>query len=250
MAYTTTEHLLPVVINGHAFTANADGMWNLNEIAKTLGVREPGQWRTAVRRALDQNANLHLAHGGTTPGTYATEAGAIAYAMWVSTDFYLMVIRAFVAMRNSAIRDAKAKDVLLAANMPKASTLDKKAQGAGLTWTEACRVAGIQHPALALKYLHVCKRFVRAVDNFGTPDGPVRPPKKAFDLGHFVVVSSDFGNREGWRVKPGGLDWLSHNTEAINAGVAEVKAKNAKAKRSAQASRAGRWGRERKEVAQ
>jgi len=92
-------------------------MWNLNEIAKALNVDEPGQWRTAVRRELDRNANLHLAHGGSNPGTYATEAGTIAYAMWVSTEFYLMVIHAFVAMRNSAIRDAKAKDAVLAANM-------------------------------------------------------------------------------------------------------------------------------------
>ncbi|HDS1057810.1 KilA-N domain-containing protein [Pseudomonas putida] len=226
---------LPVVINGQAFTANADGMWNLNEIAKALNVDEPGQWRTAVRRELDRNANLHLAHGGSNPGTYATEAGTIAYAMWVSTEFYLMVIHAFVAMRNSAIRDAKAKDAVLAANMPKATTLDRKASGAGLTWTEACRVAGIQHPALALKYLHSVKRFVRAVDNFGTPDGPVRPPKKAFDIGHFVVASGDFGNREGWRVKPGGLDWLARNTETINSGVAEGKRAKAAKLRHTQA---------------
>ncbi|NJJ59602.1 hypothetical protein [Pseudomonas sp. B14(2022)] len=237
--------LLPIVIDGQTFKPNEDGMWDLNEIAKALNVREPGQWRNAVQTALIKDANLHVSHGN---GTLATEEGAIAYAMWVSTDFYLMVIRAFIAMRNSAVRELRHKDALLDANMPKATTLDLKARGAGLTWTEACRVAGIQHPALALKYLHACKRFVRAVDSFGTPDGPVRPPKKAFDLGHFVVVSSDFGNREGWRVKPGGLDWLVCNTETINTGVADGNRRKAQAKKAAQASRVDRWGRVTKEA--
>ncbi|WLD68711.1 MULTISPECIES: KilA-N domain-containing protein [Pseudomonas] len=237
--------LLPIVIEGQTFKPNEDGMWNLNEIAKALNVREPGQWRNAVQAALIKDANLHVSHGN---GTLATEEGAIAYAMWVSTDFYLMVIRAFIAMRNSAVRELRHKDALLDANMPKATTLDLKALGAGLTWTEACRVAGIQHPALALKYLHACKRFVRAVDSFGTPDGPVRPPKKAFDLGHFVPVSSDFGSREGWRVKPGGLDWLVCNTETINTGVADGNRRKAQAKKAAQASRVDRWGRVTKEA--
>lgn len=232
---------LPVVINGHAFTANADGMWDLTGIHKALGLpdnKRPGQWSNAIQRELHRCGNFNIVHGDNG-GTLATEAGTIAYAMWVSTEFYLMVIHAFVSMRNSAIRDAKAKDAVLAANMPKATTLDRKAAGAGLTWTEACRVAGIQHPALALKYLHSVKRFVRSVDNFGTPDGPVRPPKKAFDLGHFVVASGDFGNREGWRVKPGGLDWLARNTEDLNTKVTEAKrAKAAKQRHTkAQAKR-------------
>lgn len=240
--------LLPIVIEGQTFVANTDGMWNLNETHRELGLpdtKAPSQWRNAVADELRASANLQIID---KVGTLATEAGTIAYAMWVSTDFYLMVVHAFVAMRNSAIRDAKTKDALLAANMPKATTLDLKARGAGLTWTEACRVAGIQHPALALKCLHACKRFVRAVDNFGTPDGPVRPPKKAFDLGHFVVVSSDFGNREGWRVKPGGLDWLVCNTETINTGVADGNRRKAQAKKAAQASRVDRWGRVTKEA--
>ncbi|WP_307944969.1 KilA-N domain-containing protein [Pseudomonas mosselii] len=238
--------LLPIVIEGQTFKPNTDGLWSLNEIHQTLALdpaKIASKWNNEIRAALDQSRNFVIERGGATPGTWATEAGTIAYAMWVSPSFYLMVIDAFVAMRNSAIRELRHKDALLDANMPKATTLDLKARGAGLTWTEACRVAGIQHPALALKYLHACKRFVRAVDNFGTPDGPVRPPKKAFDLGHFVVVSSDFGNREGWRVKPGGLDWLNRNTGTINAGVAEAKAKKTQAKKAAQASRVDRWGR-------
>ena len=229
--------LLPIVIEGQTFKPNEDGMWNLNEIAKTLNVREPGQWRNAVQAALIKDANLHVSHGN---GTLATEEGAIAYAMWVSTDFYLMVIRAFIAMRNSAVRELRHKDALLDANMPKATTLDMKARGAGLTWTEACRVAGIQQPRLALEFLAKGTMFVHVCDDFGSRTGQIRPKQQGFSSGAFVAISSDFGNREGWRVKPRGLDWLRANTETINVGVAEAKA--------AQASRVDRWGRACKEA--
>lgn len=237
--------LLLIVIEGQTFKPNEDGMWNLNEIAKTLNVREPGQWRNAVQAALIKDANLHVSHGN---GTLATEEGAIAYAMWVSTDFYLMVIRAFIAMRNSAVRELRHKDALLDANMPKATTLDMKARGAGLTWTEACRVAGIQQPRLALEFLAKGTMFVHVCDDFGSRTGQIRPKQQGFSSGAFVAISSDFGNREGWRVKPRGLDWLRANTETINVGVAEAKAAQAKAKKAAQASRVDRWGRACKEA--
>lgn len=237
--------LLPIVIEGQTFKPNEDGMWNLNEIAKTLNVREPGQWRNAVQAALIKDANLHVSHGN---GTLATEEGAIAYAMWVSTDFYLMVIRAFIAMRNSAVRELRHKDALLDANMPKATTLDMKARGAGLTWSEACRVAGIQQPRLALEFLAKGTMFVHVCDDFGSRTGQIRPKQQGFSSGAFVAISSDFGNREGWRVKPRGLDWLRANTETINVGVAEAKAAQAKAKKAAQASRVDRWGRACKEA--
>lgn len=237
--------LLPIVIEGQTFKPNEVGMWNLNEIAKTLNVREPGQWRNAVQAALIKDANLHVSHGN---GTLATEEGAIAYAMWVSTDFYLMVIRAFIAMRNSAVRELRHKDALLDANMPKATTLDLKARGAGLTWTEACRVAGIQQPRLALEALVAMRSFVYPVDNFGSRTGSPRPKKQGFDVGAFVNVSSDFGNREGWRVKPRGLDWLRAKAQEVNLKVTEKKTAQAKAKRAAQAARIDRWGRVSKEL--
>jgi len=245
MLTTNQPDLLPIVIEGQTFKPNDDGMWNLNEIAKTLNVREPGQWRNAVQAALIKDANLHVSHGN---GTLATEEGAIAYAMWVSTDFYLMVIRAFIAMRNSAVRELRHKDALLDANMPKATTLDMKARGAGLTWTEACRVAGIQQPRLALEFLAKGPMFVHVCDDFGSRTGQIRPKQQGFSSGAFVAISSDFGNREGWRVKPRGLDWLRANTETINVGVAEAKAAQAKAKKATQASRVDRWGRACKEA--
>lgn len=231
MLTNNQTELLPIVIEGQTFVANTDGMWNLNETHRELGLpdtKAPSQWRNAVADELRASANLQIID---KVGTLATEAGTIAYAMWVSTDFYLMVVHAFVAMRNSAIRDAKTKDALLAANMPKASTLDMKARGAGLTWTEACRVAGVQQPRLALAELVKMKWFVHPVDSFGSPEGSPRPKKQGFAVGAFVQVSTDFGNKEGWRVKPRGLDWLNKHAEEVNLRVVATKALKAKAKR-------------------
>jgi hypothetical protein len=235
MNMINTETLLPIAIEGHTFKPNAEGLWSLNEIHQTLSLPEakrPGQWDNEVSNRLLSCGNFHKVD---KVGSFADELGTIAYAMWVSTDFYLMVASAFVAMRNSAVSELRQKDALLDANMPKASTLDMKARGAGLTWTEACRVAGIQQPRLALDALVSVGVFVYPVDNFGTREGSPRPPKSGFEAGAFVKVSSDFGNREGWRVKPGGLDWLRSKTEKINLKVAEEKARKDKAQRDAKA---------------
>ena len=231
---TTTDTLLPIVIEGHTFKPNAEGLWSLTEINKALPdlTKPPAQWRGRDRDYFDSCANLHSSNGN---GTYATERATIAYAMACSLDFYVMVVDAFVAMRNHAVSELRHKDALLDANMPKASTLDMKARGAGLTWTEACRVAGIQQPRLALDALVSMRAFVYPVDNFGTPEGSPRPHKSGFEKSAFMKVSSDFGNREGWRVKPRGLDWLRSKAEEINLKVAEEKARKDKAKRASKA---------------
>ncbi len=229
--------LLPIVIEGQTFKPNEAGMWSLNAIHQTLALdpaKIASKWNNEIRTALDQSRNFVIERGGANPGTWATEAGTIAYAMWVSPDFYLMVVCAFIAMRNSAVRELRQKDALLDANMPKATTLDLKARGAGLTWTEACRVAGIQQPRLAMDVLVAMKSFVYPVDNFGSRTGSPRPKKQGFEVEAFVKVSSDFGNREGWRVKPRGLDWLQGKAQEINTAVAErsrAKAAEARAKK-------------------
>ncbi|MBD8193015.1 hypothetical protein IFR35_16430 [Pseudomonas fluorescens] len=247
MLTTNNTDLLPIVIEGQTFKPNAEGLWSLTEINRALPglTKPPAQWRGRDRDYFDHCANLHSENGGSDRGTYATERATIAYAMSCSLDFYVMVIDAFVAMRNSALRELRHKDALLDANMPKASTLDLKARGAGLTWTEACRVAGIQQPRLAMDVLVAMKSFVYPVDSFGSRTGSPRPKKQGFEVKAFVKVSSDFGNREGWRVKPRGLDWLQGKAQEINiaVAVADANRRKAQAKKAAQASRVDQWGR-------
>lgn len=232
--------LLPIVIDGHTFKPNTKGLWSLTEINKTLPslTKPPAQWRGRDRDYFDHCANLHTENGGTNPGTYATERATIAYAMACSLDFYVMVVDAFVAMRNSAVCELRQKDALLAANMPKASALDMKAQGFGLTWTETCRVAGIQHPRIALDVLVQMGAFVRhAHETSGLAKLSPRPKRQGFEAGAFVSVTTEYGNSEGWRVKTRGLDWCRARAEEINLKVAEEKARRAKARRQASSQR-------------
>ncbi len=96
---------LPIVIEGHSFICNDQRMWNLNEIHRVLGLpasKMPSEWNNKIRTQLDRSGNFRTVNGDGG-GTWATEAGTVAYAMWVSTDFYLMVINAFIFMRNDAI---------------------------------------------------------------------------------------------------------------------------------------------------
>lgn len=75
---------LPIVIEGHSFICNDQRMWNLNEIHRVLGLpanKMPKEWDNRLRTVLDQGGNFLLAHGGSTPGTWATESGTVAYAM-------------------------------------------------------------------------------------------------------------------------------------------------------------------------
>ena len=67
--------LLPIVIEGQIFKPNAEGLWSLNEIHKTLNLSEakrPSEWSNAVSaellasgnfRKVDQGRNFHLAYG-------------------------------------------------------------------------------------------------------------------------------------------------------------------------------------------
>lgn len=237
--------VLPIVVEGHTFKPNDEGLWSLNEIHRTLKLdpaKIASKWKNEIRKELDRRRNFVIARGGLDQGTLATEAGTIAYAMWVSPAFYLMVVDAFIAMRNRVIGEARQKDALLDANMPKATTLDLKARGAGLTWTETCRVAGIRQPRLALAALVSMGRFVYPTDSFGERNGPPQPSKQGFQVGAFVKTSTGFGNREGWRVKPRGLDWFCQEAGEINAKVDEEKARKEAAKRAQKLARVGQWG--------
>ena len=105
------EVVLPVIVDGYHWACNQDRMWNLNELHKELelpSAKEPGQWRSGVRTLLDQDANLHVAHGGSTPGTWATEEAAIAYAMWVSPDAERLQAKADQEQRFKSFAEALA----------------------------------------------------------------------------------------------------------------------------------------------
>lgn len=232
--------LLPIVIEGQPFKSNAEGLWSLNEIHQTLGLPEskrPGQWNNEVSDRLLACGNFHKVD---KVGSFADELATIAYAMWVSTDFYLTVAGAFVTMRNDAILSARMSslalteaDKLLADNMPKATTLMLKAKGHGISWTDACRAAKIKNAGLAKEFFLSIGRFTKSkpgsVETLKTP----RPIKRAFDLGYFKRDEGIFGNADGWRVTDKGVVWLEGRANTINEWALERDRKKSQARRKA-----------------
>lgn len=89
-----------------SITSNEAGEFNLNDIwnqCKLPETKRPSEWRTDVKKALEASANLRKVD---KIGTYATEQGVYAYAMWVSTEFYLIVVEAFTALVNGEVEEA------------------------------------------------------------------------------------------------------------------------------------------------
>lgn len=232
--------LLPIVIEGQSFKPNAEGLWSLNEIHQALGLPEskrPGQWNNEVSDRLLACGNFHKVD---KVGSFADELATIAYAMWVSTDFYLTVAGAFVTMRNDAILSARMSslalteaDKLLADNMPKATALMLKAKGHGISWTDACRAAKIKNAGLAKEFFLSIGRFTKSkpgsVETLKTP----RPIKRAFDLGYFKRDEGIFGNADGWRVTDKGVVWLEGRANTINEWALERDRKKSQARRKA-----------------
>ena len=214
--------LLPIVIQGHTFNAGIDGRWSLNEIHQTLGLVEskrPSEWNNAVSAELLASGNFRKVD---KVGSFADELGTVAYAMWVSTDFYLMVAHAFVTVRNDAILSARMaliaaaeSDIRLAKVMPKADLIDTRLTGVGITWSQACRLASVSQPQLAKAYLVSDGRFI-SKDHPTEYRKIIRPHLKGFTLGLFKPCSTEYGNADGFRVTAKGLLWLESKSKEIN----------------------------------
>lgn len=92
-------------------TANANSMFNLNNIHRAFGLpkdKEPSQWRNALARYFRDSANLQSERQGRTQQLMADEDALYAYAMWCDVRFYAAVVRAFRHVSNGELRDAVA----------------------------------------------------------------------------------------------------------------------------------------------
>lgn len=233
---------LPIVIEGQTFQADSEGQWSLNEIHRTLRLPEskaPSEWNNSVSAELRASGNFRKVD---KVGSFADELGTIAYAMWVSTDFYLMVARAFLVMRNDAIASARIaslalveKDQILSENMPKANALMAKAASYGVSWSEACRAAEITHPKLAKEYLRSIGKFQRIFDHDQGMD-VLRPVYSGFKKGFFKRSAGVYGNSDGWKVTDTGIAWLHERAAEINRATATMKTHRSTVRRVRKAS--------------
>ncbi|WP_324833520.1 hypothetical protein [Pseudomonas saxonica] len=147
--------------------------------------------------------------------------------MWVSTEFYRMVIHAFVTMRNDSILSARMAllaaaeaDTKLAKAVPKADLIDTRLTGLGITWSQACKLAGVTKPQLAKQYLVYIERFI-SKDHPTEYRKILKPSPTGFSLGYFKSCSLSFGNEDGYRVTAKGLAWLQGKAQEINTAIAQ-----------------------------
>ena len=120
-----------LVIAGTIIHQDESGRYCLNELHKAAGADErlkPSNWlRTdqtqaligaieksdAQKRASEQNQPVSVVKGGNLPqGTYVCKELVYAYAMWISPEFNLAVIRAFDDLVTGRIQAAEAQRVL------------------------------------------------------------------------------------------------------------------------------------------
>ena len=93
----------------------------------------------------------------------------------------------------------------------KVKELDRKLSKNGITWREACRIAGIHHPDLAKRYM--VKRGHFKEDSI---TGALTLSKLIIEAGLFKYVQTQGRNPEGFRVLTKGYEMLCQSAEAIN----------------------------------
>lgn len=148
-----------IKILGKEFYSDKDGFLDLNDIWRGCNLpnnRRPSQWRSKVKDELKRCANLHIKENQSLTikedTTVGDERATVAYAMWVSFEFYCSVLDAFIALRNGNLEEAV---MLAAGTMSKEDEhlLIKFAAMKGLCFTKSCWYANIEHPNKFLNYL-------------------------------------------------------------------------------------------------
>ena len=192
-------------------------------LAKPYHYRRSGRYYLRLRPQGTAKGFFTLSLRTTDKATAMT----IAYAMWVSPDFYLMVVHAFVTMRNDSILSARMAllaaaeaDTKLAKAIPKVDLVDRRLAGNGVPWNEACRMAGVTKPQLAKQYLVHIQRFI-SKDHPTEYKTILKPSATGFAGGFFKSCSVSYGNDDGFRVTAKGLAWLQGKAQEINTAIAE-----------------------------
>ncbi len=120
----------------------------------------------------------------------ATESKAVCFAIMVYLD--------------------QLEQIFEKAQQAKATVFDRKLEKQGVTWREACKAAGIEHPDLALKYMVKRGYFKRDFDG-GLIVKPSLITDKSFKKADNLGI-----NKEGFRVLKNGFKRLQVSVERIN----------------------------------
>jgi len=156
--------------------------------------------------------------------------------MWVSTSFYLMVINAFIFMRNDAVLrervavlQADEANAALSIAVPKADIFDGRlARGGAVPWSWACKSLGLA-PFKLREGLKLSGKFI--LPEFTDQKTPF-PKKSGFDEGLFVW-KLDAQGAKTWQVTARGYAWMQENAARWRELIADADRLKAKHKRRA-----------------
>ena len=224
---STNSNSLPVVA-GVEITTDAEGRFNLNALHKASGEsdhKKPSEWlRTKQAQELiaELNTQLELSgnsrlgqksvnsvKGGATPGTYAHELLAIAYASWISPSFHLQVNQVFLDYRTGKLQPVQQRDPMEVLNDPAAM------RGILLSYTE--KVLQLEEK------LEEAKPVVEAFDRIALADGSLNMTEAAktlqvrpIDLRRWLLANRWIYRRNGSK------NWLGYQ-DRIQSGLVEHK---------------------------
>lgn len=207
----------------HEFKPDPKGMYNLNDMHKRLRLsdrKEPSQWRTSISRGLQSSENLQKVD---KVASFATEKAAIAYAMWVSYEFYMVVVDVFIAVRNNALASAIVsaelageQQALVKQNSRIVNRFYRWMKSETLSWDKAALLAGIEHPNKA-KLSMFSRGYLRKTTrlHYGKQITEYLPTEK----GERVGIVSKYLGWAGYQFHftKLGRKWLSDVSDQINA---------------------------------
>lgn len=155
--------------------------------------------------------------------------------MWVSDDFYLMVINAFIFMRNDAVLrervavlQADEANAALSIAAPKADIFDNRlANGRSVPWSWACKALGLA----PFKLRDHLKRTGRFCLPYISEHKHPYPTKKGFELGYFVWKK--VMGRDEWQVTARGVAWMQGKQHEWREAIAINECRKTAAKRAA-----------------
>tara|TARA_R110002153_G_scaffold58217_1_gene159651 strand:+ start:2428 stop:3078 length:651 start_codon:yes stop_codon:yes gene_type:complete len=201
-----------ITIDGINFVSDEEGMLNLNEIWRDLHLEEkkrPSEWKSKLKTKMINSENIRN-KAGRYGFTKATEKATIAYSMFVSDDFYEIVVDSFVELRKG--------NLLAAAKIADTTQLESKAFNAWLgmedsTIQQTLRMLGIKRPNFFQKLVK-------------------RENHKTSLIERGILKQRNYGSHGvGLRMTSKGKEYLIENRDSINTKVEllyqEQKAKEA-----------------------
>lgn len=204
-----------IKIMGEIFESDDNGFLNLNDIHKGLGLPEariPSKWRNEFSREFKRLTKL-VSVNGNNGGTWADEQATIAYASWVSVEFFLSVTQAFVELRRGNVEGA----LQHAASTMSEESADKMMQ---VVWDNlngmkvinqrtALQLAGIEHPITFMRELRKrSKYYERMVAD------------------ERILLQTFAPSKWTERFTQKGFQWLLDNKDKMNSWVDEVQYNN------------------------